>query len=152
MVVYHGLADATPTSGVLDAIADADLVVLAPSNPVSSLAPILRLAGVEDAVAQAATVVAVTPVVSGVPPGDEGQIRRARSRAAQLTSWGLEHRASAVAGLYAGLADCFVLDEADADEGPEIEALGLSVVLTPTLVTSEKAGDSLAAAVLGSIS
>ncbi len=78
--------------------------------------------------------VAVTPVVSGVPITDEGEARRARSRAALLAVRGLPHTATAVATHYRDLLHTFVLDEHDADQAAAIEALGPAVVLAPTLL------------------
>jgi LPPG:FO 2-phospho-L-lactate transferase len=131
-VEHDGLATARPAPALLPALAEADLVVLAPSSPVASLGPILALPGVRDALA-AATVVAVTPVVSGQPPSTPPEQSRARVRAAFLAAAGLGHTATAVAGLYADFADAFVLDHRDAAESPAIAALGLDVVLADTL-------------------
>jgi len=132
-VRWRGIEAAQPAPGVLEAIGGADLVVLGPSNPVASIEPILALPGVRAAVA-ARGAVAVTPVVSGVPITDEGEARRARSRAALLAVRGLPHTATAVATHYRDLLHTFVLDEHDADQAATIEALGPAVVLAPTLL------------------
>jgi LPPG:FO 2-phospho-L-lactate transferase len=148
-VDHSGLAGATPAPGVLDALASADLVVLAPSNPVSSLGPILALPGVRETLAaRTGGTVAVTPVVSGRPPATAPEQGRARVRAAFMEARGLPHRAAAVAGLYAGLAQGFVLDERDATEEAEIAALGMRVVCADTLAASPAERRRLAAAVL----
>jgi LPPG:FO 2-phospho-L-lactate transferase len=132
-VRWAGVGAATPAPGVVAAIQDADLVVLGPSNPLASVLPILAIPGVTEALqATAAPVVAVTPVVSGVPIEDPGEANRARSRAALLGARGLPHRAAAVASLYRGLADAFVLDAADAAERGQIACC--EVVVAPTLV------------------
>jgi LPPG:FO 2-phospho-L-lactate transferase len=131
-VEQDGLPAARPAPAVLPALAEADLVILAPSSPVASLAPILGLPGVRAAVA-AARSVAVTPVVTGVPPATQPEQSRFRVRAAFMESAGLPHTATAVAGLYADLVDRFVLDERDASEHDAIEALGLQVVTADTL-------------------
>ncbi|HEY0400030.1 MAG TPA: 2-phospho-L-lactate transferase, partial [Acidimicrobiia bacterium] len=117
-----------------------------PSSPVASLGPILALPGVRDALAPA-TVVAVTPVVSGRPPATPPEQSRARVRAAFLAAAGLDHPATAVAGLYADFADAFVLDHRDASEAPAIGSLGLEVVLADTHATRADPA-SLAAAVV----
>ncbi len=146
-VEYAGLPEARPAPGVLPALAEADLVVLAPSSPVASLAPILGLPGVRAALADA-RVVAVTPVVSGRPPATPPEQSRARVRAAFMAAAGLEHTATAVAGFYADLLDGFVLDERDADQADSIRSPGVEVVLADTLATG--AGRvALAEAVLG---
>ena len=131
-VEHEGLAAARPAPAVLPALTGADLVVLAPSSPVASLAPILGLPGVGAALA-AATVVAVSPVVSGQAPATPPEQSRARVRAAFMAAGGLEHSATAVAGLYAGFLDGFVLDERDAAEAGAVRALGVDVVPADTL-------------------
>lgn len=149
-VDHAGIEAATPAPGVLEAIADAEVVLLAPSNPVSSLGPILGLRGVREALAarQGGTV-AVAPVVSGVAPRTPPEQGRARVRAAFMAARGLPHRAGAVAGLYAGLVDGFVLDERDAAESVEIEALGLRVLLADTLASTPEERSALATAAVG---
>ncbi len=145
-----GIGGATPAPGVLEAIAGAELVLLAPSNPVSSLGPIVALPGVRQALAgRRGGTVAVTPVVSGREPATPPEQGRARVRAAFLAARGLPHRAAAVAGLYRGLVDGFVLDERDAAQTAEIEALGMRVLCADTLAASEPARAALGAAVLG---
>ena len=133
-VEHDGLATAQPAPAVLPALAGADLVILAPSSPVASVAPILGLPGVRAAVA-AARSVAVSPVVSGVAPATPPEQSRARVREAFMAAAGLAHTATAVAGIYAGIVDVFVLDERDSGERPAIEQLGLAVTTTDTLAT-----------------
>ncbi|HYH51969.1 MAG TPA: 2-phospho-L-lactate transferase CofD family protein [Acidimicrobiia bacterium] len=135
-VDHDGLVEAQPAPAVLPALTAADLVILAPSSPLASLAPILGLPGVRTAVANA-TAVAVTPVVSGVPPVTAPERSRARVRQAFLESAGIPHTATAVAGLYADLLDVFVLDARDSAEADEIRALGLDVLPADTLAAGE---------------
>ncbi|MER7010321.1 2-phospho-L-lactate transferase [Saccharopolyspora sp. NPDC000359] len=146
---YRGVADAVPAPGVLEAIERSRLVVLGPSNPVASLGPVLALPGVRDALrTTAAQVVAVTPVVSGVPITDPGEAGRARSRAALLAQRGLRHCAAGVAAMYRDICDLFVVDEADAEEAVEIAAMGIRTATVPTLVSTPQDGVSLARQVL----
>jgi LPPG:FO 2-phospho-L-lactate transferase len=133
---HDGLASAQPAPAVLPALAEADLVILAPSSPVASVAPILGLPGVRAAVA-AARAVAITPVVSGVAPATPPEQSRARVREAFMAAAGLPHTAAAVAGLYAGIVDGFVLDERDIDEADAIRTLGLEVLAADTLATGD---------------
>jgi LPPG:FO 2-phospho-L-lactate transferase len=133
-VEHDGLAAAQPAPAVFPALAEADLVILAPSSPVASLGPILGLPGVRAAVA-AATGVAISPVVSGAAPATPPEQSRARVRAAFMSAAGLPHTATAVAGLYADILDGFVLDERDAPEADAIGASGLEVLLADTLAT-----------------
>jgi LPPG:FO 2-phospho-L-lactate transferase len=144
-----GSETATPAPGVLDALHAADLVVIAPSNPIASIAPILAVAGIRDAVAAAPDVVAVAPVVSRIPITDPGEKRRATSRAALLTSVGIPHTASGVAGLYAELCHRYVIDVADSTEADSIAKLGPRPVRVPTLIHLGASAFGLVEAVLG---
>lgn len=133
--------DARPTPAVLAAIADADLVVIGPSNPIVSIGPILGLPGVREALADAAPTFAVSPIVAGRAlkgPADR-----------MLTSLGHEATALGVARIYAGLIDRFVLDEADASLAPAIEEeTGLPVSRLPTVMRSDADRRALAAALV----
>jgi LPPG:FO 2-phospho-L-lactate transferase len=138
-VRFEGIDAARPSAGAVQALADADLVVLAPSNPIVSIAPILALPGVREAVA-AKPNAAVSPIVAG---------RALRGPADRmLGSLGHEVSALGVARLYAGLVQRFVLDEADADLALGVEALGMSVELLPTVMRSEADRARLAAAII----
>jgi LPPG:FO 2-phospho-L-lactate transferase len=140
-VRLEGLEQARPTDAVLAAIGDAELLVIGPSNPFVSIGPILELAGVRDAfTAAAGRKIAVSPIVGGRAlkgPADR-----------MLASMGHEPTAVGVARIYAGLADRFVIDEVDAGLGPEIEALGLSVDVLPTVMRTDRDRRALAAALL----
>jgi LPPG:FO 2-phospho-L-lactate transferase len=135
-VEHAGLAGARPAPEVLPALRSADLVILAPSSPVASLGPILGLPGVRLALVSA-PVVAVTPVVSGQPPVTPPEQSRAKVRAAFMAAAGLDHSAAAVAGLYADIADTFVLDHRDASEADAIRSLDIDVVTADTLATGD---------------
>lgn len=140
-VRYRGSETAQAGPGVLAALQQADLIIIAPSNPFASIQPILNLPGVRSALAQTrAPVMAITPTVSEIPIAEPGEAKRARSRAALLAAHGLPHQAAAVAALYRELADVFVLDEADQQEAAEIEALGLAVLIAPTLFHKSTGG------------
>lgn len=150
-VEHIGLDKATPAPGVLDAIAAAQIVILAPSNPVASIAPILGVAGVRDAIAAApAKVVAVSPIVTGIPITDPREARRAASRATLLRSRGLDPTPVGVAGLYADLVDRFVLDTADRALAGEIAraGAGVAVAVAPTVVHTGAPADHLLEALL----
>jgi LPPG:FO 2-phospho-L-lactate transferase len=126
-VRFEGAEAASPAPGVLEALAAADCVVIAPSNPFVSIDPILAVPGIRTAVAaRRADAVAVSPIVGG---------RALRGPLAEMLS-GLGHEPSAlgVARLYAELVSTFVVDLADAELAPAIEALGLRVVVVPTVM------------------
>ncbi|MGE0227124.1 MAG: 2-phospho-L-lactate transferase [Dehalococcoidia bacterium] len=138
---FPGAHAARPAPGVLDALTSADAVVFAPSNPFVSVAPILEVPGVREALAAtAARRIAVTPIVGGAAVKGPA--------AAMLAALGHEVSTLAVARLYARLVDTFVLDAVDAGQAPAIEALGLRVCVTDTMMTSVERRAALARAVL----
>ena len=145
-VRYDGIAQAAPAPGVLEALRDADVVLIAPSNPVSSVAPLLALPGVLQSLSdRRKPTVAVTPVVSGREPQTGPERVRAQVRAALMAALGLPHRATVVAGLYGQWLDGFVLDERDSAEQAEI---GVPVLLADTLAEPGPRRTQLARAVL----
>jgi LPPG:FO 2-phospho-L-lactate transferase len=149
-VWYDGLDRAAAGPGVLAAISGADLVVLGPSNPVASMLPILGLPGIRAALRAARErVVAVAPIVSGVPVRDPHEMVRAASRAALLAAAGVPATATGVAGLYADLCARYVLDVADAEESAGIRELGMEPVVACTLVHRGASASALSSAVLG---
>lgn len=129
--VWLGNAPAAPAA--LDALRRAGTVVLGPSNPVASVGAILAAHGMRAAVARVPVRVAVSPVVLGASSADPEIAHHATARANLLRAQGLSDTPSAIAALYADLVDVFVLDERDAAEAPEVEALGLRVVTTDLL-------------------
>jgi LPPG:FO 2-phospho-L-lactate transferase len=134
-VRYDGADEARPAPGVLAAIADADVVFVAPSNPFVSIGPILAVPGVADAVAaRRGPVVAISPLVGG--QAIRGPL------AAMMQSLGHEPSALGIARLYAGLASHVVVDPADAALARAIEELGPKTVVTPVvMVAPEVRGD-----------
>jgi LPPG:FO 2-phospho-L-lactate transferase len=140
-VRFQDVEQARPAPGVLGALERADGILLCPSNPVVSIAPILAVPGIRAAVqAAGCRVVAVTPIVGGAP------VRGMADRL--LPAWGAEVSARGVAGLYAGLADAFVLDAVDAGEAADVAALGLEPVVVPTLMRTVEDAAALAKAAL----
>jgi LPPG:FO 2-phospho-L-lactate transferase len=143
-VRFEGAEWARPAPGVLEAIGAASGIVLCPSNPVVSIAPILAVPGLRDAVLGArCRVVAVTPIVGGAP------VRGMADRL--LPAWGVEVSARGVAGLYAGLADAFVLDTVDAAQAGDVADLGLEPVVVPTLMHTVEDAAALAKAALAAL-
>jgi LPPG:FO 2-phospho-L-lactate transferase len=143
-VRFEGVERARPAPGVLEAIGAASGIVLCPSNPVVSIAPILAVPGIRDAIQAApCRVVAVTPIIGGAP------VRGMADRL--LPAWGVEVSARGVAGLYAGLADAFVLDAVDAEQAGDVAALGLEPVIVPTLMRTLEDAAALAKAALATL-
>jgi LPPG:FO 2-phospho-L-lactate transferase len=154
-VLYEGADEARPAPGVLASIEEADLVVLGPSNPVSSLGPILAVPGIREALVLrrrgGGVTVAVTPVVDGVPIEAAGEAHRARCRAAMMAARGFDHRSAAVGEILSGLAGVFVLDRADPGEAPVLAAQGYRVVEADTIISTPLAGSALAEVLLSAV-
>ena len=144
--VQHNVATATPAPGVLEAIASADVVVIAPSNPVVSIGTILGIPGIRDAVAGTrADVVGVSPIIGGA-------VVRGMADAC-LTAIGVETSAAAVARHYGarvggGLLDAWLLGEEDAALGDEVEAAGIRASVVPLWMRDLPTSAALAAAVI----
>ncbi len=145
-VVPVGLDTATPGPGVIEAIEDADLVVLPPSNPVVSVGTILGVAGVREAVqATSAPVVGLSPIVAG---------SHVRGMAAQLlTSLGVEVSAAGVAEHYGarsagGLLDGWLVHTSDTAEVARVEAAGIRCRAVPLMMTDPETTAAMAEAAL----
>jgi LPPG:FO 2-phospho-L-lactate transferase len=137
---FEGLEEAQPAPGVLHALRHAESVVVCPSNPHLSIAPILALPGIAQALADHPCVIAVSPIVGG---------RALKGPADRLLrSLGGHSDAAAVAALYAGFCDIFVVDERDRAEAAKIERHGMSAVALDTIMTDEDASARLASQIL----
>lgn len=140
-VRYAGAEAARPAPGVLDAIAGARAVVICPSNPVTSVGPILAVPGVREALgATAAAVVAVSPIVGDAAvSGPAGRL---------MAAVGLPVSAAGVARAYAPWLDALVVDEADRGRLAEVEREGARAVAVPSIMKSPEDEVALARAVL----
>lgn len=138
-VHVEGARTATPAPGVVEALAEADLVLIAPSNPYVSIGPILAVAGIREALEhRTAPCVAVSPLIGG--RAVKGPADRMLTRLAGGTS------PAHVARCYEGLIDALVVDEADA---ADLDGLGeVRPVVTRTLMADASARRRLADAVL----
>lgn len=139
-VRFDGIADAKPAPDVLEAIEDADAVIVCPSNPVVSIGPILGLPGVRDALRGHERVIAVSPIVRGAPlkgPADK-----------LLPAVGAEVSASGVAALYADFCNVFVVDSTDTEQLEPVEELGIEAVALDTIMTDHDASKRLATRLL----
>ena len=139
-VRYEGAEAARPAPGVVEAIAGADTVFLAPSNPFVSIGPILAVPGVREALQRHPRVAAVSPLVGG--KAIRGPL------AGMMETLGHEPTALGIARLYAGLADVFVLDRADAGLAADVEALGLRSVVCETVMVDPSAREEVGRQVL----
>jgi LPPG:FO 2-phospho-L-lactate transferase len=139
-VRYDGIAAAGPAPGVLDAIAGADVVVICPSNPVLSVAPIVGVAGIKETLAAHPRVVAVSPIVQG---------RAVKGPADRLlASLGGDPSASGAAGYLSDICDLFVVDARDSSEIEKVEALGMTCVAIDTIMSDAGAAQRLAEGLL----
>lgn len=140
-VRFAGAESASPAPGVLDALTNADRLVIAPSNPIVSIAPVLAIPGIRAAVeSRRDRCVAVSPILAGAAlkgPADR-----------LLRELGHESSVVGIARLYAPLAATLVVDEADADRAPEVEAEGVRCVVAPTIMRDPDAAAALARTVL----
>lgn len=136
--------DATPTEQTMAAIDDADVVVVAPSNPLVSIGPIRSLPGVDEALtARREQVVAVSPIVGGAAlkgPADR-----------MLTELGMEASVVGVARHYAPVAGVLVIDVVDADLAPSVEAAGMRCVVAPSIMTTPERSEALARVCLAAV-
>ncbi|MGF1661851.1 MAG: 2-phospho-L-lactate transferase [Kineosporiaceae bacterium] len=136
-----GLGAARPAPGVLEAVAAADVVVLAPSNPVVSLGPVLGVPGLREAVRSSpARVVGVSPIIGGAAVRGMAE--------SCLRTVGVPASAAAVAGLYADLLDAWVVDPVDEAGARAGGPAGVDVVAHPALMTDLAAAAALAGTVL----
>jgi len=131
----------SPGPGVIEAIDEADLLVVCPSNPVVSIGPILAVPGVREAIARSrAPVVAISPLIGNAPvkgPADH-----------LLRAIGCEVSSRGVAELYRDWIDAIVIDRVDASQLSAIESLGLRVAATDTLMRDADASARIAALAL----
>jgi len=143
-ILAVGIESAAPAPGVVEAILEADVVILPPSNPVVSIGTILGVPGVRQALREtAAPVVGVSPIVGGAPVRGMAD--------ACLTAIGVETSAAAVAGLYADVVDGWLVDDADAAvAGLTLPGRHdrLAVRSRPLLMTDPAATTAIAAAAL----
>ncbi len=135
-----GADTASPAPGVLDAIAEADVVLFPPSNPVVSIGTILSVPGIR-AAAQAKTVVGVSPIIGGAPVRGMAD--------ACLAAIGVPATAAAVAGHYGpGLLDGWLVDDKDKEAAEDLSPLGIEVRAMPLLMRDLPATAAIARAAL----
>jgi len=136
-VRFDGAEQARPGPGVVDTLASAETIVIAPSNPIVSIGPILAVPGIADTVRERRKdTVAVSPIIAGRAlkgPADR-----------MLAELGHEPSVVGVARLYRDLAATLVIDAADADRAAEVEAEGVRCIVTDTVMRTPAIAASLA--------
>lgn len=140
-VAYEGAPAARPAPGVVEALLGADLVVVCPSNPVTSIGPILAVPRIVEALCSTrAFIVAVSPIVGGAPvSGPADALMRAR---------GLPVSVGGVAQTYRPWLDCLVIDRADAARRLDVERRGVRAAVTDIVMTDAAREVALARYVL----
>ncbi|MCI0624107.1 MAG: 2-phospho-L-lactate transferase [Acidobacteria bacterium] len=135
--IYRDIDQTPAAPGVEKSILEAQIVIICPSNPFVSIAPILAVPGIKSALIETrAPVMAISPIVRGKAlKGPAGKM---------LGELGHAITASSVAKLYQGVIDIFVLDEQDADLQEEIEAQGMKTVITNTVMRTLQDKEGLA--------
>jgi LPPG:FO 2-phospho-L-lactate transferase len=140
-VRFVGAEGALPAPGVMDALTSADVLVIAPSNPVVSIDPILAVPGVRDALAaRRERVVGISPIVAGAAlkgPADR-----------LLVELGGSASAAGVARWLSDVCGVLVVDEADADQVTGVEACAMRCVVTATVMSDATVAAALARTVL----
>lgn len=136
-VRFAGATRARPAAGVLEAIEAADALVLAPSNPVVSIGPILAVPGIRDAIARRRDVcVGVSGIVEGAPlAGMADKL---------MPAVGIEVTSAGVAAHYAELISAFLIDERDRDLADRVTALGIRVGITDTVMRDDARAEAVA--------
>ncbi len=143
-VEYAGAHSAMPAFGVLEAIAAAHAVIVCPSNPITSIGPILAVPGIARALeATDAVVLAVSPIVGGqAVSGPAGRL---------MAAFGLEVSAVGVASAYAPWLDVLLVDDGDAAEAQRVEAAGIRAIVTGTVMRDREGEIALARRALEAI-
>jgi LPPG:FO 2-phospho-L-lactate transferase len=136
-VRFEGAAEARPGPAVLDALAEADAVLLCPSNPVISIGPILALPGVREVLrSRRASVVGVSPIIRGATV--KGPADRLMAAA------GIEVSCAGVASIYTDICATLLVDESDADRVSDVEGYGVKAAVAPILMRDADGAADLA--------
>ncbi len=143
-VRFEGAAAARPSPGVMESLAQADTIVVCPSNPVVSIGPVLAVPGVREALtARRERVVAVSPIIAGAAlkgPADR-----------LMAELGTESSVVGVARLYAPWAGTLVVDTQDAHRAADVEREGVRCIVTPTVMSSPERATDLARVVVDAV-
>lgn len=135
-VRFAGAEQSWPTPGVLAAIGEAEHIILAPSNPIVSIGPILAVPGISQALAAVRErVVAISPIVAGFAlkgPADK-----------MMRELGHESSVVGVAKMLTEVASTLVIDKADERLAAGVEATGMNCVVTDTVMSSAQVASAL---------
>jgi len=136
-VRFEGAEQARPAPGVIESIQRAEAIIFAPSNPVTSIGPILAVPGIRDALRQsAAPVVAVSPIVGGAAvSGPAGKLM-------EMMGW--PSSISGVAKAYEDFLDVLIADNTDEEGAAQLRDRGMRVLCTDTIMKSDEDKRALA--------
>jgi LPPG:FO 2-phospho-L-lactate transferase len=143
-VHFAGAQQAKPAPGVLQAIRDSEAVLIAPSNPITSIGPILSVPGIREALRETkAPIAAVSPIVGGgAVSGPAGELMKMRNLPVSIAG---------VARAYEDFLDVLIADDCDAADVPQVEDHGIRVALTNTIMISEQAKEDLARVAIAAV-
>ncbi len=140
-VRFSGIESASPGPGVIPSLEEADIIIIAPSNPIVSVNPVLEISGIRETLqSRKETVVAISPIVGGAA------LKGPASR--MLEELGYERSAVGVADLYKDVAAILVIDEVDAGLSSRIESEGIRTLVTDTIMSDPERAAHLAKATL----
>jgi LPPG:FO 2-phospho-L-lactate transferase len=144
-VRFAGASDAEPAPGVIDAIVSADAVLLAPSNPITSIGPILAVPGIREALSRArGKIAAVSPIIGAEPVASPAGIL--------MAAQGLPCSIAGVAKAYEDFLDVLICDERDARAAEALRKKGLRTHCTQTIMRTAEDKSALAQTVLSVVS
>jgi len=144
-VRFAGRSDAEPAPGVIDAIVSAEAVLIAPSNPITSIGPILAVPGIREALSRArGKIAAVSPIVGGAPVAGPAGIL--------MAAQGLPCSIAGVAKAYEDFLDVLICDTRDARPAETLRKGGLRVQCTQTIMRTPEDKAALARATLSFVS
>lgn len=143
-IKFRGHEIAQPAPQVISEILKADIILIAPSNPLVSIAPILSVPGIRDALrSRREDVIAISGIIGGKAlkgPADR-----------LLNELGYGASAAAIAEIYKDIVRTFVIDDLDKNENKRIQELGLSCIITDTVMTDKAKAAGLCRTILSEI-
>lgn len=129
-VYFSGVDNARPSPGVIESIRSADAVFLAPSNPITSVGPILAIPGIRDALVHtSASIIAISPII--------GDAAVSGPAAELMRSARLPVSCAGVARAYKDFLDALIIDTADSQRSADVEAIGVRAHVAPTMMYSD---------------
>ena len=143
-IKFEGISTAKPSQQFIDAISQAETIIICPSNPIVSIAPIIELPGIKELISNfKGKRIAVSPII--------GKQALKGPAAKMMMELNEDVSSIGVAKRYIGICDWFVIDKADTEEASEIEKLGMNVHITSTIMNSDEEKIDLANKILSLI-